>query len=640
MRRAACALLLLAACHRARVLEAPEAPAGARSRALIVATERPYAMLTDVVDAPLPTFSAKLATEVLLAYFDRPLGELYLREGELALVRSTDPLRALPSAQAVLRAELNEGAWEAADARALADFRIEDAAAETELDCADASLCPRWVSDVVRREGVVCVPCSPRPPEPPRFASCPAGWSTQTSTFAVSCAPPPTVRCEDQFQPIDGSVCSSIGAPCRDRWPAALPASGVIYAGVNGTRDGEGSRDSPLTLSRALERAETGAIVALEEGTYTTTIAVPEGVELRGACALRTIISAPILTSTAVIVAGSASLRDLTLEGCYALAVLGGDATIEGSRLQSTPECGLPPNTALLGVRSGRAVVRGSLIRASQTGIHVRDGEVIVEGSAIEPARYPQFLSALVEASSIELIDVAIRGGHYGIHFRSGATAFVSRVLFETFRVHAMQIHGRETRVRIEDLVIRNGLDVHPDDETESRAVEILDAHVEAERLNIAHLDTVIYCRECSLDVRDVVTIGGRHADGVISLVNAATATITRAVFQPPMFDGVALTHELGSPSPKAKVFDVAVHHPFSQALLAEGSSQLTVERFYATYAEVGLSVYNGAAHSARDGVIENCQTGAAITRPFNLREKLIDVLFRNNAQSLILKEP
>lgn len=273
--------------------------------------------------------------DIVALGYARSLVELQLEPGTVPRAIA-GPGRALPAPRDRYAARVTSGGsaeWaEAGSTPDLDSFRIE------ELDwfaCVGASGCAAPDSVVVEGGDVCTIPCPEPalraldPPEPPaapalpELTPCRPGWEARGSEAGGGwpvCAP----QTFDQACPPGQSAlpgdpgCTPVGEPCPEgQWPELGPETRpVIFVSRDAAPGGDGSRAAPLqTITRGLAAAPvgSGALVLVSRGTYDEAVVVPEGVELRGVCALETVLS-PSGPGAVVSSAGAGVIvRDLTL---------------------------------------------------------------------------------------------------------------------------------------------------------------------------------------------------------------------------------------------------------------------------------------------------------------------------------------
>ena len=184
--------------------------------------------------------------------------------------------------------------------------------------------------------------CQPHLPD----WDCPEGWAVVPMMVDGSGAEnppegmPQSSRCEPPPLPADcpagtfarvgSTTCQPLGTACpseADRWPdeatlrAHAPAftGPIVYAAVDGTADGAGTRESPRLLSAATLRAAETGIVALALGTYNTPVRLDRSGALVGACVTGTTVTSDQPSDGAGVIdiasGAPAALANLTITG-------------------------------------------------------------------------------------------------------------------------------------------------------------------------------------------------------------------------------------------------------------------------------------------------------------------------------------
>lgn len=137
-------------------------------------------------------------------------------------------------------------------------------------------------------------PAPPGEVKPIDRAGCPPGWSAVEGKPACEPWPGPAATCAPDEARFPGTIgCARLGTTCgADGYATGLPATGVLFVNPAAPAGGDGSRAAPLaTLRAAVNRAASGSIIALSEGTHFAAGPLPSNVTVWGACVARTTLS-------------------------------------------------------------------------------------------------------------------------------------------------------------------------------------------------------------------------------------------------------------------------------------------------------------------------------------------------------------
>lgn len=241
-------------------------------------------------------------------------------------------------------------------------------------------------------------PLPPAAPQLPVLTPCPVGWAEVPGRLVTTCEPGAVQTCPVGEAQLPGQQgCAPLGSACpASGWPDALPATGLVLFVRPGASGGDGSRASPVaSIDEALSVAAGRPVtLALSQGTHLAGRAMPAGTTLVGACAQRTVLTAPatasaVLTTSAELVVRSVQLTaptagieargvraQVTLEDvalhdlvAFALGVEGG-ARLEGRRL-TVDRTTLDP-----------MAVNGALVVFGQGTLNVTDAVITNAGAA------------------------------------------------------------------------------------------------------------------------------------------------------------------------------------------------------------------------------------------------------------------
>ena len=253
--------------------------------------------------------------------------------------------------------------------------------------------------------------------------ACRAGWTaTALASGATICEPWPTGTREVCDSPtamqLPGeAACAEVGADCpAGEWPVDLAASGVWYVAPGGTGDGS-SVDSPLgALAGAVAAAAAGDTIALAKGSYDGTFTVSDDIEIRGACAAETTLTATAIGESSAVVnlhGGTLVLRDLQIADAAGQGLSGTGGTLDAAGVaflgNTSQNLALQDVTATIsdvlvaqGVARpsdgtlgyGISAIRGSLtlrdaalLQNTGVGLRLKDGEATVDNLLVAETR-------------------------------------------------------------------------------------------------------------------------------------------------------------------------------------------------------------------------------------------------------------
>ncbi len=319
---------------------------------------------------------------------------------------------------------------------------------------------------------MLVAPTLPTPPAPVAM-TCAEGWRRVPPTeegWAEICSPwtgSAPLDCEPgEIQLPGSSECAPLGEACpTDGWPAGTPAP-TVYVDPETTAGGDGSRASPFaTLAEALVGASAGTVVALAAGTHASVpITVPPGVEVRGACAARTLVEVADSGAPAFDLGVGARLADLAVSAAgAAIQVSGGDATLRAVEVRRAPSGGVVvgPDATLAAERvairlsdadEGRGVGvqvdRGAV--ATLSGLHV-DG-------AMQYAVVASGAGATLRLADATLRDTARLGMAYGygVFAADGADVSLERCALSN-NATGLWADGADTRLALDQVLVADG---------------------------------------------------------------------------------------------------------------------------------------------------------------------------------------
>lgn len=416
-------------------------------------------------------------------------------------------------------------------------------------------------------------PAAPMPPRPaalPVLTPCPDGFVTlEDADGPATCEPWPEdlepASCADGEVLLPGTTgCAPIGGACaEDGWPAALPATGVLFVSSGAPAGGDGSRAAPLpAIADALALATGGTTIALARGDYAESFSIPAGVTVRGACTGETRITPPASTDVAapaVTFAGAgARLEDVTIASDRpGIRVDGDGATANVARVEVIdgrgPAINVLPGTTLSVDRvSIRRIARlvpdgvGFGVFADTATVYARRLSVLaVEG----PAMAVQGNGASATLRDVTFADAARSDGlGLGLFVHAGAVARVSRATIRRVNSIGVLLGAEGTAITIEDTTIR--------DTTEDvsgqfgRGIEVeLGARATVRRTLLAgNREASIGADQATIDLEDVVVRDSRaRSDGGVGRaisMGAGSLTTRRVLVERAYETGVLVSRE------------------------------------------------------------------------------------------------
>jgi hypothetical protein len=317
---------------------------------------------------------------------------------------------------------------------------------------------------------------APVPPFPPMMP-CPAGWTERISaTSVVTCDPWPGSGREDctgaeaHFPGRPG--CERVGSACpSDGIPTDLPAGATVIHVRAGATSGDGSAGTPFgSITEAMSRANSGAIIAVGPGTYDEAPTIRAGVTVWGACVDEvTWTSSSAVTNRGVATPGGAGVvvRNLRIAGAARPAgfVGTGDLTFEDVVVEDVAFAGVVAmqpgrlEATRLVVRDTRSIASG----AGGAALVVLDTSVTIHIAAFERNRdigvVADGLSSVVVLEDAVIRDNEARDGTRtngrGIEMASG-TLELRRVALEGNREYGALVWSNG-RALFEDVVVRDG---------------------------------------------------------------------------------------------------------------------------------------------------------------------------------------
>jgi len=278
-------------------------------------------------------------------------------------------------------------------------------------------------------------PTTPRPPAPPLFTPCPAGWREIPGAEPgepTVCDPWPEggpPDCSEGEAPRPGQAsCVHVGDACPPGgFPVDLPSDAVVTYVREGATGGDGTLASPFgILTEALAAAPDGGVVALAPGSYAERIVIDRPVALWGGCTGVNVGTGAVRVS---VYANDVSLRNVTIEGgTVGLVVRDVSVVLRGVIISDQSDQGL--------VVSGGSVDAEDLLlaRIHPTPFLATNGARVTwrHTSVVGPMGTP----IAVFASEFDAADLALVSGPANLGadtamvFGAHATAHVARAAF------------------------------------------------------------------------------------------------------------------------------------------------------------------------------------------------------------------
>ncbi len=319
-------------------------------------------------------------------------------------------------------------------------------------------------------------------PAPPRLGPCAKGWREQVLDGGderwcepwpeggrQSCASPAFVH----FPGEPG--CARLGSACPSgEWPEGLPDASVLYVRAGAGDGGVGSTSAPFgTIAEALAVAPAGSVVALGAGTFDEAVRLKAGVTLWGACVEGTVVTSSTPSESAGVLTplgkGTAA-RNLTVSGRRPGVWVGAGASIH---LEDVLVDGATFGGWIL-VSGGAGSAQGLVIRDTRSRERdLKFGQALhLEGAGAVEVRRAVFeknrdigASSSSGSARLELTDVAILDtdsreldgvNGRGLNLQGGATATLTRVIFERHRDFALVVQGGGSALTGTDVVLRD----------------------------------------------------------------------------------------------------------------------------------------------------------------------------------------
>jgi hypothetical protein len=401
------------------------------------------------------------------------------------------------------------------------------------------------------------------PIAPPGLSPCPAGWrEVRSETGAVTCEPYPeggAAACPEGEAHFPGEPgCAPVGSPCPPGdFAEGLPADGTVRYVLAGASGGDGSRASPFgRIADALSTAAAGTTIAVGKGSYDEVVSLRPGVTVRGACAAETRLAATGADPRTAVVnvsVGGAAIVDLTIADSPRIGVL-----VQGAGAELGLDGVVVTGMEALGVeaRDGARLVADSVaVRATRSrpdglrgsGLRVHEGASAEVSRALFEGNHEATLSVAGEGTRLTIGDAVVRDtgslpdGRFGrgLEVVSGASAEVSRALFEGNRDAALLALGAGTSLSLTGVVVRD-TESRPDG-LRGRGLELYEgASAEVIRaLFDRNRDIALYAEGVgtSLMLADAVVRDTRSRPDMLfgrglDLQEGASAEVSRTIFE------------------------------------------------------------------------------------------------------------
>ncbi|MBW2462647.1 MAG: right-handed parallel beta-helix repeat-containing protein [Deltaproteobacteria bacterium] len=310
---------------------------------------------------------------------------------------------------------------------------------------------------------------------------CPENWTEVTDAMGLStCEPWPATAdtsCPDgEAWFVGGTGCLPIGTPCPvGDFAEDLPTGSPTLYVLAGAVGGDGTRTAPYgTIDDAMASSSPGTVIALAKGSYDAPVQLSPGVTLHGACAAETIISSSTpsdLAGVITIMGADAQVRNLTIGPSRRPGVwvegAGRGLHLRGVEVRGTENVGIVVFTGALLTAEGLRVA-GTDPRSDLRfgrGLIVQAGASATLSRAIFEGNHDVAVSASQPGTTLALTDVAVRDTlgrrsegdrGWGFSVSLGASATVTRTIFERNRDLGVGAFDPDTTVEITDAVVRD----------------------------------------------------------------------------------------------------------------------------------------------------------------------------------------
>ena len=319
----------------------------------------------------------------------------------------------------------------------------------------------------------------------PTLTPCPDGWREVTDESGVTvCDPFPAggpIDCPAGQAHFPGEAgCTALGASCpTGDFAEGLPTDRRVVYVRPGAAGGDGTEASPYgSLTEfSIGGLPAGTVIALSRGTHDGPVPLVRGHVLRGACVAETTLRAltPAVSEGVVTArAEGGEIRDLTIADSPRSGIWLAEAGAE-IRVESVVVTGASRVAVIVGRGSlfaDRLVVRGT--RGDERGEGRGLGVELAATATVSRALFEHnlALAVRVSAATLTMSDVAVRdtegaldgSGGRGLEVARGASADISRALFEANRDHGVFAHEPGTMLTLTDVIVRDTRPAASDD--------------------------------------------------------------------------------------------------------------------------------------------------------------------------------
>lgn len=293
------------------------------------------------------------------------------------------------------------------------------------------------------------------------FERDPSGWGCRAILPAASCA-------GATKETLGNATCAAVG-DCSAAFPPAGAAVFVNAAFTGGQLDATHVK----TIAEALAAAAAGAVIAVDAGTYTETIAATKPVRIVGRCPAEVTLAGWAGSATAGIAATSAiavTVEGMTITGHRGAAIASGGATltlrdsvIDANRGDSITVSGAGTHALI-----ERSVIRATTAAAPGRGLGIltnASADLIVRDSAVADNVDTAILvaasgsHALVERSAI-LGTRSNASGDFGLGVmtRDGAKSEITATALSGNHEVAIFAYGTGSHATVTDVVVSDTL--------------------------------------------------------------------------------------------------------------------------------------------------------------------------------------
>jgi hypothetical protein len=337
--------------------------------------------------------------------------------------------------------------------------------------CAPATTCAQGFAPLP--DGVGCDAVVPT-------SDCPAGTMAQIGSTA--CVPVGTTQCPSGFaadpsgwgcadvlpaQPCTGATMEVLGQtscqPVGDCSAPFPPAAATLFVSPTVAPDATHFQ----TIGAAIAAASSGAVIAVDSGTYTESLSVTGPLSIVGRCAAMVTVQAPATDAAGLDVAGATvTISGLTFHGHRPGVVVekGAQATLSGLVVDGNRDVGLMVQNASTTATVTNTVVRGTLNpNGYGWGAYASlNGSLVMSSSAI--VGNVQFGLTLSDSgSTAKITGVTIRGTTAGSNGISSAIGVQpgTKLTMDTSAVVANQgvalsVSGAQTGATVTSSILRD----------------------------------------------------------------------------------------------------------------------------------------------------------------------------------------